>query len=134
MKINTNALQNAVESLKTALDYASKDPSFDIYRDAAIQRFEYTYELAYKLMKRHLKAISSNPSKIDDLTFNDFIREALNIGIIDDFDAWIEFRKLRGSTSHTYDEETAKKVFASISNFFQKVKYLLSELKKRNAN
>lgn len=51
-KIQLTTLEKAIESLESIV----QKPIDDIVRDATIQRFEYTYELAWKTLKRYLKS------------------------------------------------------------------------------
>lgn len=46
-KIDYTSLENAIKSLEKAL---SRIPKNDIERDGVIQRFEYTFELAWKFV------------------------------------------------------------------------------------
>ena len=52
MKLDFSSLKKAVKSLGKAIARTQKAPSDEELRDAVIQRFEYTYELACKMMKR----------------------------------------------------------------------------------
>src|SRR5205807_9998695 len=104
-KLILTPFENALKSLEEVL----RKPKDDIVRDATIQRFEYTYELAWKIMKRHLKwagAIRDDPR-----THGDLLREAANYGLIHDAEIWLEYYRARNETSHTYDEETAEEVY-----------------------
>lgn len=74
-------LTSLEDALKTLEDILQK-PKDDIVRDATIQRFEYTYELARKMIRRHLDwAGVSGPM---DLTKNELYREAVKAGLIKD--------------------------------------------------
>ena len=50
--------------------------------------------------------------------------------IVDDPDAWFEYRRMRNITSHTYDEATAEKVAGSAKSFLKDAKSLLEALEK----
>lgn len=101
-------------------------------RLAAIQAFEFTYELSLKMLKRYLSLTEPNPSAAGEMTFNDLIRKGYEKGLIQsDLVMWKEYRRERGTTSHTYDEEKAREIFEDIPNFLQDAKYLLAQLQKR---
>jgi len=80
MTLDLKSLENAIKQLKSALEYchsdlAKADPILEIHlRAAAIQAFEFTYEISHKIMKRHLEATSANPAEIDKMSFQDIIR------------------------------------------------------------
>ena len=48
---------NALERLKEAIEEFEKDNSSNVIRDGVIQRFEFTYELAWKTTKEYLEDI-----------------------------------------------------------------------------
>jgi len=82
----------------------------DIVYDGVIQRFEFTFELSWKLMKMYLEYTGitdvKNPRAI--------IREAFSQGLIDDGEEWIAMMIDRNKTSHLYDEEEAKAIYIKI--------------------
>ncbi|MDX1739463.1 MAG: nucleotidyltransferase substrate binding protein, partial [Alphaproteobacteria bacterium] len=65
------SLEKAIASLETVLEARETNPDDLFIRDAAIQRFKYTYELSHKMLKRFLEATSASPSDIDSLSFQD---------------------------------------------------------------
>ncbi len=137
MQLNTASLEKAIKRLKEALAYCAsplaQDEQLALHlRAAAIQAFEFTYELSLKMLKRYLSLTEPNPNIIDEFSFNEFIRKGYEKGLIlSELEVWKEYRKNRGTTSHTYDEDKALEVFEQIPLFLQEAEYLLSELKKR---
>ncbi len=127
--LNLTSLQKAVTSFHRALAEFEKDTDNEFVRDSCIQRFEYCYDLSTKMIKRHLSNISENPSAINEMTFQQVIREAYTKGVIKhSWDKWSEYRDDRNATSHGYDEERAKVVVASIVVFYEEVSFLLEQL------
>jgi len=124
MKIDTSYLKKALDSLNEVLEL-EENP---IIRDSAIQRFEYTYELAVKLLKRKLEEMASSVEEIGHMGFKDIIRTGAEKGLIDEPEAWFEYRQKRNITSHTCDEKKAEEVYAVLRGFSEKVKFLLSKL------
>ena len=92
----------------TTLDEVLALPLSAIIRDAAIKRFEYTFELAWKLFKRLAKQ-----DGIEVNSPRQAIRAAFQLGIISDVDLWFEMLEGRNLTTHTYNEEIADRVFES---------------------
>ena len=130
--LDLTSLEKAIISLKIALDEFEKTNSVFV-KDACIQRFEYTYELSHKMLKRQLEAISANPAEIDEMSFQSLIRTGSEAGLLlNGWDKWKIYRTERGTTSHAYSKEKANEVFEIIPDFHQEAKYLLEKLKKHN--
>ena len=127
-KLILTSLENAVASLQDALNEYAKEK--DAYvRDAVIQRFEYTYELSHKLLKRHLEATAANPDEIDTLSFQDLNRLGSERQLLrSGWEKWSLYRKLRGTTSHTYDEAKAQEALKKIPEFYEEAHFLLQQL------
>jgi nucleotidyltransferase substrate binding protein (TIGR01987 family) len=101
----------------------------DIMRDGAIQRFEYTFELAWKTIKRYLEMYGLE--KVDNLNNRDLFRAGFENGLINDASAWFDYLTDRNQTAHIYDQNIAAEVFDSAKGFLADVKYLLTQLKER---
>jgi nucleotidyltransferase substrate binding protein (TIGR01987 family) len=126
-------LENAVARLREGLARSAAEPADTQLRDGLIQRFEFTYELSHKMLKRHLEQSAPNPQAYDTADFQYLIRSANEQGLLrSDWPVWRRFRELRGKTSHTYDEAVAKDVAAEIPSFMEEAAHLLSELQARN--
>lgn len=130
-KIDFSSFELALASLKKAVDRAISEPDDEEVRDAAIQRFEYSYELAWKMIKRQLEAEVAVPADIDSLSFRSMMREAAEKGMIESFESWLTFREQRNITSHTYNQEKAKSVFETAKEFLPVALKLLEQLKAR---
>ncbi len=138
MNLDVTSLEKAIDQLEDALiyyasDMAKEDERLALHlRAAAIQAFEFTYELSLKMLKRYLSLTEANPSFISEITFNELIRKGYEKGLIfSELSVWKEYRRERGTTSHTYDEDKAKEVFEDIPSFLIDAKYLLTQLKQR---
>lgn len=93
----------ASEKVKSLSDY--DDEMQELVKEGLIQRFEYTHELAWNLMKDYETYQGYN----DIRGSRDAIRKALAIGIIDN-PLWLETIVDRNRTSHNYDESAANEV------------------------
>ena len=141
MALDFSPLEDAVAQLEEALeiyhsDLALSDPRLRRHlRAAVIQAFEFTYELSFRMLKRYLELASPNPAEIDRLVFNEIIRESYRQALVrSDLPVWREYRRNRGTTSHTYNEERAQEVFESVPDFLQDARYLLNQLHERNSS
>jgi nucleotidyltransferase substrate binding protein (TIGR01987 family) len=133
MKLELSSFEKALASLDEALTEFDRTQS-QFVKDACIQRFEYTYELAHKLLKRQLEAMSPNPSEIDQMSFPDMIRSGAERGLLaNGWDEWRRFRDARNATSHAYNEKKANEVFVRIPAFRDEAAFLLARLQERNA-
>jgi nucleotidyltransferase substrate binding protein (TIGR01987 family) len=125
-------LEKAILQLETGIKEYEQTPKSDLLRDGVIQRFEYTYELAWKTLKRFLEISQPSLAVIDQLSFPVLIRTAWEQGLLhSSWDVWKKFRDARNQTSHAYDEKKAQKVFSIIPLFLNEVKFLNQQLQKR---
>lgn len=132
MKLDLSSFEKALNSLARAIARSQEAPGDDELRDSVIQRFEYTYELSWKMLKRRLEMDSPSPETIDALNFRDLIREGAVSGLIADPEAWFEYREQRNITSHTYDEKKAAQVYRAALKFYPDAKALFDGLLRRN--
>lgn len=119
MKELFNSFQNSVERLGEIL----KDEKNIKNRDSAIQRFEFTIELAWKCIQKFLRGqeiICRSPKEC--------LKEAFKFGLVEDDAKWIEMFEDRNLTVHTYDEKTAEKVYGRLSGYLESFKKLENTL------
>lgn len=128
MIITTSPLKQALTTLNRALARASLEPKDLEVRDACIQRFEYTYELCIKLIKRYIEQEMPISENVDRLNYRDLLRVAFEIGIIQNVDQWFLYREARNNTSHAYDENKALAVFKVIPEFATQAQFLIEQL------
>lgn len=133
MKLEFGSFEKALGSLQRVLGRSRTVPGDEDIRDACIQRFEYTYELAFKMLKRQLDQELPSREELDQLSFKDVIRVGAERGLIAAPERWFEYREKRNITSHTYDEEKAREVFAVLTDFAADAADLLTRLKSRHA-
>ena len=103
----------------------------DVHRDAAIQRFEFTYEVCWRMMRRHLTWAGVRDTEL--MGRRELFREAARHGLITDPLRWIEHHDARNATSHNYDEANARSVFARIAAFHRDATHLLTRLREHHA-
>ncbi len=131
MYLDLTVFQKALDSLKSAIIKYNQDVNDDMIRDSVIQRFEYTYGLAIKMIERFLQTTST--LDVDTLSFNQLIRDANERGVLlGNLENWAEYRKKRNITSHTYDETKALEVVSIMDDFIKEAEFLLNKLKEKN--
>ena len=129
MSVDLSPLQNAVLRLEEALAQWSADTSNELIRDGLIQRFEFTYDLAAKMLRRVLAFRSDTPSDVDRMSFPTLMRTAFEQGVVDEtWPVWLDYREKRNIASRTCDEEKAKEVAAMIPAFLDEVRDLAVRL------
>ncbi len=134
MKKSELDLKNLKSSL-TALeecycDYSSQtDLKMQTYiKDSCIKHFEYTYETAKKIMNKFLKKEYDKTEK--DLTINNIFREMFGLGLIENFENWVNYREKRNITSHEYDITKTYQIIDIIPSFIADAQFLVNSLEK----
>jgi nucleotidyltransferase substrate binding protein (TIGR01987 family) len=112
------------EKALTKLDEALKAETSELIRDAAIQRFEFSYELMWKSLKHVLKdsgLICQSPKSC--------FKEAFSQGWIKDEELWLQMLSDRNLTTHTYDEILAAKVYKKLPMYLVAMLEILKHIK-----
>lgn len=104
-------LVHATTRLKEALN---EEPT-ELAIDGVLHRFEFTFELAWKVMKDKLEFMgviekTGSPREV--------IKSAFQYNIIDDGEAWIEMMLSRNMLSHMYDEKQSRDIYSKIKNTY----------------
>jgi nucleotidyltransferase substrate binding protein (TIGR01987 family) len=134
VKLDITSFANAVRRLREDLVRYERDATDEQIRDGLIQRFEFTYELSHKVLRRFLKEIAASPDEIDRLPFADLIRTGSAQRLLrGDWPAWRDFREMRAQTGHMYDTKVAVQVASAISAFLEEAEHLCAELQRRSA-
>jgi len=119
--------KKALVTVKNAVDLSKQRELSDLEKQGVIQGFEFSFELAWNVMKDYLE----EQGIIGIIGSKNAIRQSFNKGIIDDGDGWMDMVEDRNLASHTYDEETAEKIFSAVKN---KYYILLSKLSEKMNN
>lgn len=118
MKKSSSKLQNftkAVAKLKEGLN--QYDNTNELQRDGIIQRFEFSFELAWKTLKEIFEEeglIGLNSPKM-------VLKEAFSAGLISEEKIWMNMLMDRNTTSHVYDEGTAIEICKNIEEKYIEV-------------
>lgn len=91
------------------LEKAVQQPKDEFVRDSVIQRFEFTHELAWQMLRLRLER-----EGVLVKTPRETIQEALQAGLIEDGNLWTDMQKMRNLTSHTYKEKLAEDVYGFV--------------------
>lgn len=120
VNLSLTPLKKAIGSLAEAID----QPFDPFIRDATIQRFEYTFELSWKILQRYLQLQTPNTT----INVKDLFRIAARMELIDNPEPWFEYLKARNLTSHTYNEITANETYSVAQRFLPDAIHLLTKL------
>lgn len=111
MKQNNSKLENFIKALKRLkeglLQYDDKN---ELLRDGIIQRFEFTFELAWKT----LKEVFEEEGLIGLNSPKSVLKEAYSAAIIEDEKLWMNMLIDRNPTSHMYNENNAIEICENI--------------------
>lgn len=108
----------ALERLNEAAQIMEKELNFseevnDLLKEGLIQRFEYTHELAWNVMKDYAEYQGNTEIRGS----RDAIRWALQNGLADD-KAWMKYIEDRNLSSHDYDRLTADAIFSKVIGIY----------------
>ncbi len=85
-----------------------------IIKEGIIQRFEFTHELSWKLLKDYL--IWQGYQNINGS--RDAVKTSFNIGLISNGKIWIEMIRSRNNTVHTYDKNILETEYTKIKDLY----------------
>ena len=104
----------ALATVKNAVDIAASRELSDLEKQGMIKGFEFTFELAWNVMKDFLEEEGINGI----IGSKGAVRHAFNKGLIEDGQVWMDMIEARNISSHTYHEETAEKLYKKIIGVF----------------
>ena len=105
--------ENFDKSYKLLKKYSNQEITTELERAGIIQFFEMTFELAWKVLKDYLESegyMVKSPRET--------VKQAFQIGLIDNGHIWIDALSNRNLTTHTYDEELATEMTSEILNAY----------------
>lgn len=130
--IDLTPLRKALDALDGALHYWHAEPDDSgrkpHLRAGVIQSFEFSYELAVRLLRRVLMERAIAAPLVADLSFNDLLRAAADAGLIADPLTWRRWRDWRNRTRHGYDETQAESIANVAQTFAGDARDLLNRL------
>ena len=101
--------KNATKRLQEALN----EEASDIVIDGILHRFEFTFEIAWKMMKDYLEYMgviekTGSPREV--------IKSAFQLNLIEDGEKWLQMMISRNTLSHIYDEQESRDIYLKIKN------------------
>jgi len=125
-------LSERLESCRRALSTLDEilSTSFSvIVRDASIQRFEYSFEALWKLLKAYLKQYEGIVCNSPKHCF----REGFRVGLlsVEETETCLVMTDDRNLTSHTYIEAIAEKIYHRLPSYLVVMNQLLENIRTR---
>ena len=120
----SKAVERFTQVLSEKADIDKSDFS-EYYSDIAIKRFEFTYEMAWKTLKRYIAYIG-----LDCKNPRSCFKEAFAQGLIENENIWLEMIEARNTSSHIYDEYEIQEIVEKMCIFadeFVELKIKLAE-------
>lgn len=123
-----NHFQDAFSQLERAVELSRERPLTELEQQGLIQAFEFTHELAWKVLKDFLVH-----QGFSDITGSrDATRAAFSTGLIYDGHGWMAMIQSRNETSHTYNRNTAEEIVTRIlQSYYALFVSFVNEMKKR---
>jgi nucleotidyltransferase substrate binding protein (TIGR01987 family) len=119
-----DSANKALRRLVEALDA----PPDDLVRDASIQRFEFTFELAWKAIKS-----TATVEGLECMSPRSCLKLAFGQGWIDDEPIWLAMLEDRNRASHTYDEKLAEQLYRRLPDYLDPFRSLLEMPENKHA-
>lgn len=101
---------NLIDEVNPEDDIDNAQVSEEIIKEGLIQRFEYTHELAWNVMKDY----ASYQGIVNVAGSRDATREAFQLKLVSNGKIWMDMIGSRNQTSHTYNEGTANEIYSKI--------------------
>jgi len=120
--------ERAYQTFNRIMKRFEATPEDEAMQMALVQSFEFTYELAWNVMKDYLE----NEGFEEVQNAKRTIRTAFKASLIGDAEGWMEVTQKRNLASHTYNQQILAETVAYISSeFFPLVRKLYEDLKQR---
>jgi len=116
-----DALKKQFQKALSRLEEILEHEKSEIVRDASIQRFEFTFDLAWKV----IKAILEEEKGVVCTSPKECFKEAYRNKMLEYDNFWLKMTDLRNKTTHFYKEETAEDVYEMIPQMVEYFRKLL---------
>lgn len=122
-------LKEALKTLKFSLEIFKSgnvdENILNMYADSCIQRFEYTFETVWKIMKKYFKIQYAKTD--EELTMNNIFRYMESYRFIKDWQKWKFFYEQRNNTAHEYNFLKSRELVKIIPDFIEEVDFILQK-------
>ncbi|MEW6686872.1 MAG: nucleotidyltransferase substrate binding protein [Candidatus Edwardsbacteria bacterium] len=109
LKNKLNNFSNALKKLEEAL----KESGYSLSLDGTIKRFEFTFEMSWKALKKFLLYEGTECTSARDC-----IKKAYQLDFIKEENLWLDMLNDRNISAHIYDEKEAEKIYQKIKEAY----------------
>ncbi len=130
IKLRLSEYKKEIKSLKSAIDISIlkfETNEFEFFKDSVIQRFEYSVEWSWKL----LKIILNENEWIECYSPKDCIRNSFKLWYIDNIEIWFKIIESRNMSSHVYNEDFTDILYEKIKTYFKYLENLIQIVDER---
>lgn len=120
--------QKALVQLRQAVELSQTRPLSKLEEQGMIQAFEYTFELAWKVLKDYLTYM-----KVEAKFPREVIKQSFQYELIEDGDCWLDMLDKRNLMAHAYDETKAQTALALIQEqYYQQLERMYDSFKQKS--
>ena len=127
LEIAFQRLEKALQALEQIVNKPMETDRSNI--DASIQRFEFSIELFWKVLKKIIESQGGKASFPKEV-----FGQAYEAELIDDEKMWLQMLNDRNQTLHTYDEELANRIYENIKSYSPFMTKTFIQLKQKFLN
>lgn len=106
--------EKALALLSEAVVLSEQRPLTELEEQGLIQRFEFTHELAWNVLKDY----AEYQGVVTITGSRDATREGVHMGLIQNGDVWMEMLKSRNQSSHTYNEDISEAILKRVIDVY----------------
>lgn len=106
--------RRALGQLRSAVELRQTRDLSELEQQGLIQAFEFTHEMAWKVMKDYLRSLGAE----NIVASRDSTRAAFAAELLVDGEAWMNMIEGRNLSSHTYNLDTANALVAKIAALY----------------
>lgn len=114
------ALKKQYQKAVQRLDEVLGKEKNDVMRDSAIKRFEFTFDLSWKIVKAFLEERKG----VKCASPKECFREAYRLELIDYDEFWLKMTDWRNEAVHTYSEKFADILYGKLPETFKRFRLL----------
>jgi nucleotidyltransferase substrate binding protein (TIGR01987 family) len=130
--LDLESLERLTVRLQESISAYNGEPENLFYLDSVVKRFELTFEIARKLLRRYLIDTDPTTAKIPPEQLQEFIRLGTEQKLLrGSWPEWKRIRDARNETVHGYREEKAREIASMAEPMLAEALVLLENLKRR---
>ena len=130
-----DVLKSCLDGLERSLAYIQTPQDtvdYELFRDAAIKKFEMTIEQLGKILRKLIPEYTGNKTAAAKMPYKELLRYGGQFGLIDDVEKWMAYRDARNDTAHEYGEDFAIVVLPRLQQFVVDGRALLKNLEAKH--